>query len=161
MIQRLALRRFLDLFGEALREATLLLTAKSSSFAPAFNCSRSQTGCAPLPAHVFPDLSRNLTATFRPFRELPRTFLLEPICCPSFESSSRNRAALWARTSAISSRSFNKASRDAELRLGFGIGESPAKANVNHTTSKTNLELPLALFRRLAVAPSAMLGYSR
>jgi hypothetical protein len=63
IIQRLALRRFLDFLGEA----TLPLTAKSSSFAPAFNCSRSQTGCAPLPAHVFPDLSRYLTATpFKP-----------------------------------------------------------------------------------------------
>src|SRR5262245_35662751 len=74
--QRLALRRFLDFFGEALREATLRLTVKSSSFAPAFNCSRSQTGCAPLPAHVFPDLSRYLTAIVRPFRGLrPSAFL--------------------------------------------------------------------------------------
>jgi len=38
---------------------------------------------------------------------------------------------------------------------------SPEKANVDHTTSKTNLEFSLALFRRLAVAPQAMLGYSR
>ena len=43
--QRFALRRrFLDFFRELLREAALLCTAKSSSFAPAFNFSRSQTG---------------------------------------------------------------------------------------------------------------------
>src|SRR5262245_11376881 len=62
--QRLALRCFLDFLGA-------LSTAKSSSFAPAFNFSRNQTGCAPLPAHVFPELSRNLTETFRPLSELP------------------------------------------------------------------------------------------
>src|SRR6516164_3584291 len=122
--QRFPLRALLVFLGEALREAAAFWTAKSSSFAPPFSFSRSQTGCAPLPAHVLPDLSRYLTATFRPFSELPRTFPLEPICCPSFESSSRNRAALWVRTSAISSRSCNKASTDAELRLGFGIGIS-------------------------------------
>src|SRR5262249_25482948 len=91
LAQRLALRRFL---GEALREAAVLGTAKSSSFDPAFSFSRTQTYFASLPAHVCPDLSRYLTATFRPFSELPRPFPLEPICCPSFESSSRNRAAL-------------------------------------------------------------------
>ena len=32
--------------------------------------SRSQAGCAPLPAHVFPDVSRYLTAILRPFRAL-------------------------------------------------------------------------------------------
>ena len=32
-----------------------------------------------------------------------------------------HRAALCTRTSAISSRSFNKVSTDAELRWGFGI----------------------------------------
>jgi hypothetical protein len=52
-------------------------TAKSSSFAPALSFSRSHTGCAPLPAHVLPESSRYLTATFRPFIELPRPFLLE------------------------------------------------------------------------------------
>src|SRR5262249_3874905 len=37
-----------------------LWTAKASSFAPAFNFSRSQVGSAPLPAHTLPDLSRYL-----------------------------------------------------------------------------------------------------
>ena len=37
--------------------------------------SRSQTGCAPRPAHVLPDLSRYLIGTFRPFNELPRTLV--------------------------------------------------------------------------------------
>src|SRR5262245_62434921 len=75
-------RRLLDFFGA--REATPLPTAKSSSFAPAFNCSRSQTGCAPLPAQVLPDLSRYLTAILRPFREFCwSVYLVSP---PSFES---------------------------------------------------------------------------
>jgi len=73
---RFAFRRLLDFFGEALRETALLLTAKSSSFAPALSCSRNQTGCAPLPAHEFPDLSRYLTATLRPFRGLCPSRLL-------------------------------------------------------------------------------------
>ena len=62
--QRLARRRFLVFLGEVLREATVFPTAKSSSFAPPFNFSRSQTGCAPRPAHVLPDLSRYLIGTF-------------------------------------------------------------------------------------------------
>src|SRR5262249_6146932 len=65
-------RRFFVFPGDALREATVLSTAKSSSVAPAFNFSRSHTGCAPLPAQVFPSLSRYLIATLRPFSELRR-----------------------------------------------------------------------------------------
>jgi hypothetical protein len=63
-------RRLFDFLRDLLCEVPFLSTAKSSSFAPAFSFSRSQTGCAPLPAHVFPDLSRYLTATFRPLRRL-------------------------------------------------------------------------------------------
>src|SRR5215471_16167415 len=54
-------RRFLNrkpmVRGLAFGSATFLgggrfMNSKSCSFAPAFNFSRSQTGCAPLPAHV-------------------------------------------------------------------------------------------------------------
>src|SRR5262245_45763363 len=90
--QRLALR-FLD-----------LSTAKSFSLAPAFSFSRSHLGCAPLPAQVFPDLSRYLTGTFRPLSELPPTFPLEPL---SFERSSRNCTARRVRTCSTSDRSFS------------------------------------------------------
>jgi hypothetical protein len=77
-VQRLALRRVLT-------RLAFLWTAKSSSLAPAFSLSRNQTGCAPLPAHVLPDLSRYLTGTLRPFSELPRA--LNPIWCPTCKLS--------------------------------------------------------------------------
>ncbi len=43
-----------------------------TSFAPAFIFSCSQVDRAPLPAHVLPNLSRYLIATFPPFNKLPR-----------------------------------------------------------------------------------------
>src|SRR5215831_11253348 len=69
-----------------LRGGRALWTAKASSFAPAFNFCRSQTGSAPLPAQVWPNLSRYLTATFRPFNGLLPPSFLEPISSPSLES---------------------------------------------------------------------------
>jgi hypothetical protein len=42
------------------------------SLAPAFIFSRSQTGIAPRPAHVFPERSRYLAGTFRPFQRAAR-----------------------------------------------------------------------------------------
>jgi hypothetical protein len=50
-------------FSHLLRRGRTLWTAKASSFAPPFNFSRSQIGIAPLPAHVWPNLSRYLTAS--------------------------------------------------------------------------------------------------
>src|SRR5262245_58986481 len=79
-------RRFFAFLGDVLREATVFLTAKSSSFAPALSFSRSQTGCAPRPAHVLPALSRYLIGTFRPFIALPRARSPVPTPSPSLES---------------------------------------------------------------------------
>jgi hypothetical protein len=104
--QRFVLRRFLDFFGETLRGATVFRTEKSSSFAPAFNFSRSQTGCAPRPAHVLPDLSRYLIGTFLPFSDPRLPLFLLAISPPNLESCSCNRSALWLRTFPTSSRSF-------------------------------------------------------
>jgi hypothetical protein len=85
--QRFPLRALLVFLGEALREAAAFWTAKSSRFAPPLSLSRSQTGCAPRPAHVLPDLSRYLTATFRPFNERPRTLVLESTSRPNLDVS--------------------------------------------------------------------------
>jgi hypothetical protein len=101
-----------------------LWAAKSSSFAPAFNFSRSQIGCLPLPAHALPDLSRYLTASFRFFKELLLPSLLEPISSPSLESWCFNSLALRPRTFSMSSRSLRSASTDIEARLPFGISTS-------------------------------------
>ena len=73
--QRFARRRFLALR----REAIFLSTAKSRSLAPPFILSLSQTGIAPRPAHVLPDLSRYLAGTLRPFKVLPRRSFLRSL----------------------------------------------------------------------------------
>ena len=70
------------LYEDGLTTAQLVHEWKSSSFAPAFNFSRSQTGCASRPAHVFPDLSRYLIGAFRPLGELARDLT----SLPSIES---------------------------------------------------------------------------
>jgi hypothetical protein len=61
-----------------------LLNSKIFQLCARFELSRSHTGCAPLPAHVLPDLSRYLIGTLRPFSELvPR------VRCQSLWSSAR------------------------------------------------------------------------
>src|SRR5512132_2668994 len=130
IVQRFALRRFLDFFGEALRDATVFWTAKSSSFTPAFSFSRSQTGCAPRPAQVLPDLSRYLIATFRPFSELRKPLILGPISLPSLASWFFNSLALLLRTFSMSSRSFKRASTDIEPRFVLAISISQKRINI-------------------------------
>jgi hypothetical protein len=76
---------------------------------PAFNFSRSHTGCAPLPARVLPDLSRYLTVTFRPFSKLPRPLFLKPVSDPNLESWCCSSLAFWLRTFSMSSRSSKSA----------------------------------------------------
>src|SRR5215831_15837887 len=100
----LAHRAWLD---QRLRRRLDLLTAKSSSFAPAFSFSVSHLGCAPRPAHVFPALSLNLIGALRPLSGLPP---LPPfrIGWPlSLERSSRNCVARRVRTCSTSARSFS------------------------------------------------------
>src|SRR5262249_20759318 len=116
--QRFALQRVLT-------RPAFLWTAKSSSVAPSFSLSRNQTGCAPLPAHVLPALSRYLTATLRPFSELPRA--LNPISCPSIANSAFNSCVLRVRTFSISSRSFKSASIDIDATLALAIAASRQK----------------------------------
>jgi len=132
-VRDLAVWRFFAFLRDVLREAGFLSTAKSASFAPAFNFSRSQTGCAPLPAHVFPELSRYLTATFRPLNKLGRPLFLSPP--PSRESCSLNSTALRLRASSISPRSCKRSSTDIEVRLRLAIGTSE-KTKVTHPTPK-------------------------
>src|SRR5262249_16807881 len=127
VLQRFAQRRFLDFLGEVFREATVFSTAKSSSFAPAFSFSRSQTGCAPRPAHVLPDLSRYLTGTLRPFSEVRRPLFVLPSSPPSLISWSFNWSARRLRTFSMSSRSFKSPSTDIEARGVFAMAFSPAK----------------------------------
>jgi len=129
--QRFPLRALLVFLGEALREAAAFWTAKSSSFAPPLSLSRSQTGCAPRPAHVLPDLSRYLTATFRPFNELPRTLVLEPTSRPNLESWSCSSLALPLRAFSTSSRSTKSASTDIEPRFVLAIFHLPRNGQHN------------------------------
>ena len=129
--QRFPLRALLVFLGEALREAAAFWTAKSSSFAPPLSLSRSQTGWAPRPAHVLPDLSRYLTATFRPFNELPRTLVLEPTSRPNLESWSCSSLALPLRAFSTSSRSAKSASTDIEPRFVLAIFHLPRNGQHN------------------------------
>jgi hypothetical protein len=129
--QRFPLRALLVFLGETLREAAAFWTAKSSSFAPPLSLSRSQTGCAPRPAHVLPDLSRYLAATFRPFNELPRTLVLEPTSRPNLESWSCSSLALPLRAFSTSSRSAKSASTDIEPRFVLAIFHLPRNGQHN------------------------------
>src|SRR5262249_39168730 len=129
--QRFALRRFFNFLGDTFREATVLWIAKSSSFAPPFNFSLSQTGRAPRPAHVLPDLSRYLIGTFRPFSELPRPRLLNPDARPNLESWSCNLLALRLRAFSTLSRSVKSASTDIEERFVLAIFHLPTLETAN------------------------------
>src|SRR4051812_14111908 len=64
--------RRLVFLAASLRDAAALglSTKKSSRLAPALMASVIHRGSAPLPAQVFPCLSRYLTATLRPARDL-------------------------------------------------------------------------------------------
>src|SRR5258708_38506168 len=115
--QRFALRLFLNF----LRAPEVpLSTAKSWSLAPAFILSRNQTGIAPRPAHVFPERSRYLAGTFRPFNELPDCFRLGPISSPS-QSCLVNSFALRRRATVTSVRSCKRLSTEMLARLGLAM----------------------------------------
>jgi len=115
--QRFALRRFLGCRCEVI----FVSTEKSWSLAPAFIFSRSQTGIAPRPAHVFPERSRYLARTFRPFNELPDCFRLGLISSPSRESCLVNSFALRRRATVTSMRSCKRLSTDMLARLGLAM----------------------------------------
>jgi hypothetical protein len=57
---------FLDVLARKFARQDILLVLDGAP-APALSFSRSHTGVAPLPAHVFPDLSRYLIGALRPF----------------------------------------------------------------------------------------------
>src|SRR5207245_11774382 len=78
-------------------------------------------GCAPLPAHLLPALSRYLIAAFRPFNELLWRLFPEPISPLSRESWRCNSLALRLSTFPMSSRSFKRDPTDIEARFALAI----------------------------------------
>jgi hypothetical protein len=108
------------LFELSLRSC-LRIDGKIFELGPGLYFLCSQPGVAPRPAHVFPERSRYLAGTFRPFNELPHCFRLGPISSPSRESCLVNSFALRRRATVTSVRSCKRLSTDMLARLGLAM----------------------------------------